>query len=801
MDQFRKNWVSNIKIFKDTFFITIAIIHIKISNPKAPWRDDFLNLDPTNWERYDIDWPEFNAGTLNYLNIGIPPVVNQNYRQRYMTFWNQHLPDELNRTLYLRNPFAKYIPTSTASTKPYPFDTSPSGPHVNYYLDRTTENPIRTLQYLLHHPNLNRSDVYQIQSTAGTASPIPDSANASPENTFMLGDNKIIVKADSTLHVLIGMVIIFLLINVVIILIYVIRRNYYSKNLKRKLDVLSLDGTTDDELKRSAKFNDGDESFILDIGRRKNEYVPVKRYHSPINGFLLSRQYSTSTVDTHTKVSDWIAQEVNRQQNIKSAEEKGTASPSFLMGGSRTFFGKGAEPSEAGVDIGPDSLTTNEIRHPSLMKSKSFESQTKDKIICEEINVRTDLLDSVDLRHSNSVPSIKEASSDRTTDFLLRIDHRHTRSDPVEQPRPFIPKEEITSFIEDVDVNVTSRDECDGAASHFPLSPEETLQLYQMRNYPKVLPNYPEGSSEYVSASSFKRRSMPSYQHLVNQCSRMPPVPPPRSSSTLGRRSSFRTSGSSGSSVLVPTMARVPERLSPPDEEPEITYNALHVGPLLPGSKENLYSTMNRRQIQNQKSTEATNREHQEQTDSNFSENEQKLQNDEEKSKQPRPSGIKQPTSYKCRDDRSSVIVQPKIVIKPNITRQNSSDTTKQSSNIPRVHAPPDSSHYAYATPLAPTNSKIPTLKGVLSSSNTSNSSSSNESNSSNSSSNCDNNHTTNTINENSSNNIQSTGTDENSKDNEKSGDQTNNSDNTRSASNSSTETSSSSAETVKQIF
>lgn len=720
-----------------------------------------------------------------------------------MTFWNQHLSDELNRTLYVKNPHAKQISTATASTKPYSFDTSPSVPHVNYYLDRTTENPIRTLQFLLHHPHLNRSDMYQTQSTIGTVSVIPDSVNASPENTFMLGDNKIIVKADSTLHVLIGMVIIFLLINVVIILIYIIRRNYYNKNLKRKLDVLSLDGTTDDELKRSAKFNDGDESFILDIGRRKNEYVPVKRYHSPINGFLLSRQYSTSTVDTHTKVSDWIAQEVNRQQNLKSAEDKRTASPSFLMGGSRTFFAKGAEPPDAGVDVGPDNLTSNGTRHPALMKSKSFESQIKDKIICEEISVRTDLLDSVDLRHSNSVPSVKEYSSDKTTDFLLRIDHRYTRSDPVEHARPFIPKEEITSFIEDVDVNVTSRDECDGAASHFPLTPEETLQIYQLRNYPKVLPNYPEESSEYVSPSSFKRRSMPSYQHLLNQYARMPPVPPPRSSSTLGRRSSIRSSGSSGS-MLVPTMARVPERLSPPDEEPEITYNALHVGPLLPGSRENLYSTMSRRPIVTQKSCEFANPENQEQCGNSSAvdkANQEKLQNDEEKSRLFRPSCLKPPITYKCRDDRSSVIVQPKIVIKPSINRQNSSETPKQS-NIPRVHAPPDSSHYSYTTQTASSNSKIPTLKSIHSSS-PSNSSSSSSSNSSNNSGKSG---IISSSNDNVDNNVQETVKNDNLRDKEntkirQSDDPSNSSDNIRSASNSSTETSSSSAETVKHIY
>lgn len=481
----------------------------------------------------------------------------------------------------------------------------PSMPHVNYYLDKSTDNPIRQLQFLLHHSTPNRSDMYQTQSSASSvaAAAIPDSASASPENTFMLGDNnnnKIVVKADTTVNVLIAMVIIFLLVNVVIIFIYYVRRSYYNRNLKRKLDVLSLDGTTDDELKRSNKFNDGDESFILDIVRKKNEYVPVKRYHSPINGFLLSRHYSTSTVDTHTKVSDWISHEVNRQSPKLRAK-----SPSFSMGDAKQFFAKqNGDKCSVAIDAMPDgrSDSMSHQRPIELMKSKSFDA--RDTIICQDIDVRSDLLDSIDLRNSkrqDSLNSLKNAAA--AMDSVLRIDHRATRSDPVPMPyqKPFCPNEEITSFIEDVevDVNVTSRDECDGATSHFSLTPEETLQIIQMRNYPKVLPRYPDSSSEYVSTSSFKRRSMPSYQHFLNQCARMPPVPPPRTTSTLDRKLSMKRSNSDQTGTCQPTATMVQRANEPPsppiEEEPEIT-NALHVGPLLPGSKENLYSTVNRKQ-------------------------------------------------------------------------------------------------------------------------------------------------------------------------------------------------------------
>lgn len=529
-------------------------------NPKAPGKDHFLNLGTTDWMQYDIDWPSFAPHNSSYLNIGIPPVVSKNYRQQYMNFWN----NVVNERLY-GDP--KKMPSSTDRSGADGETTSyakPLIPHVNYYLDKSTENPIRQLQYLLHNAVPNRSDMYATQSTIETPRAV-DAVSASPENTFVLGDNKIIVKADSTLNVLIAMIIIFLVINVIIITIYLVRRNYFKKNMKQKLDILSLDGTTDDELKRSNKF-DGDESFILDIVRRKNEYVPVRRYHSPINGFLLTRHYSTSTVDTHTKVSDWISHEVNRQSpNFRSK------SPSFSFGTSNFLYGKRTDA------VNNNANGTME-RHPiELMKSKSFELNRTTGVLSPELA-------------DYGGPMFKQMMG--TADGNnVQIDHNHSsNSDPQSTASFQNVNEKVTSFIEDVDVNVTSRDECDGA-SHFRLTPEETLQIYQMRNYPKVLPKHPsQSNSEYVSQSSFKRRSMPSYQHMINTYARAPPVPPPRTTSTtLDRMVSGRRSDQ-----LMPVMAEpIPE--SPAEEPDKIEIAALHVGPLLPGSKENLYSTVNRR--------------------------------------------------------------------------------------------------------------------------------------------------------------------------------------------------------------
>lgn len=172
-------------------------------NPKAPWRDSFLNLEPKAWEAYDIDWPEFNAANLNYLNIGIPPVVNQKYKQKYMSFWNQYLPEELNRTIHSSKSSQQYPDLFAPSLTVYTRGTTvpPFGSRVNYYpgFDKTTEDPLRTLKLLLNRPNLNRTDMYNTQSTVLTTTTTlsADGDSESVQNTDT--ENEIVVKADATL--------------------------------------------------------------------------------------------------------------------------------------------------------------------------------------------------------------------------------------------------------------------------------------------------------------------------------------------------------------------------------------------------------------------------------------------------------------------------------------------------------------------------------------------------------------------------------------------------------------------------
>lgn len=483
-----------------------------------------------------------------------------------------------------------------------------------------------------------------------------------------------LLKTFSFPGILIVIVIMFLLINVVILFAYVIKRNYYDKTLKRKLDVLSLDGTTDDDVKRS-KFNDGDESFILDVVRKKNDYEPVHRNRSPINGFLLSRELSTSTVDAHTKVCDWMSQEISKK-NIK---EKGV-SPSFSMR-SRSFFRRNGKVSVA-VDATPNTRTASVLRQePAELLQQSFNYENKDVIICQEINVDASLIDAVNLRESQENMSRNNSiSSVKGTADIIKIDHRHSRSDPVQTYyRSFKQDEDITVFIEDEDVNVTSRDEPGERAL---MSPEAALEAIKLRNYPKVLPKYPQDTTDYVS-SSMKRRSLPPQYFSMNSF-KTPPAPPPRTTSTLGRRPSDRRDSKT---LTTSPIMRAEE--PPVEEEPEITSNMLHVGPLIPKSNESLYSTLRKKP-----STPDQNKSFSFENSiilETVPQEEDKIEDIIEQSH--KPSLIKPPSGFKMANHlQTDKKTAPKIIIKPTLNRQNSSDKKNQNSNIPRVQAPQDAS-------------------------------------------------------------------------------------------------------------
>ena len=168
------------------------------------------------------------------------------------------------------------------------------------------------------------------------------------------------------------------------------------------------------------------------------------------------------------------------------------------------------------------------------------------------------------------------------------ISHLHSCADP---SRDFFRQEEVTSFIES-DVNVTCRDE----HQKMPLSPEESLKNIQRMNCPKVLPNYPD-NLQFNDSSKRRSLQIPPQYYQVHHNQRNRPEPPPRMSSTLGRKNSKLNS--SGFFMTEPVKAADP----PAEPIPEITFSSLTVGPLIP-NPENIYMSMQRKKSLSRQNSE-----------------------------------------------------------------------------------------------------------------------------------------------------------------------------------------------------
>lgn len=471
-----------------------------------------------------------------------------------MNFWNKELPDELNQIAAIQQQQLAGNEVITGHMSKY-------GPR-----DNGAEDPVRTLKLLLQEPVATGSEqletaaenMYnapptfghvhrqqqqqQQQGNDGVATFLEevtpssdygeDGASSSPATP-----GEPIAKSETTLQLLIALIAIFLVLNVAIYATFLVRqRRKRNTTMQRKLggNILSYDGANDDELKRCSKSRDGDESYILDIVRKSNTYEAIKTgQRSPINGYAIQRQLSSSTVDTHTKVCEWMSA-TQHQHSVPSKSGSFNTTPpppAAVQCDERIIICQDIEVADAALLTPQHMHETQEGMHYELLLQRQHSALTEP---CEA---------------------------------SLQPQHFHSHSDPVDMI--LAADEQVTSFVhaDDVDINVTSRDET--ALVLQPLSAAQQLELLRQRNYPKVLPT----AQDLRASHSYKRNSLPPQNYATA------PLPPPRTiSSTLGRRR--RDSSNITTSPLM--VAQDCGEDEP--REPPITQNTLIVGPIVPKS-------------------------------------------------------------------------------------------------------------------------------------------------------------------------------------------------------------------------
>lgn len=547
-------------------------------------------MNPSDWSGYDIDWPEFSPINQSYMHLGITPVVGQRYRHKHMKFWNQEMAETMEKITYAQ-PNVPFGDLYTPATPRKMFPPLPIG-HINMSpikveIEPQVNDPIKELRFRLQKPGVNRQGLDDMLNAPPQSYPVTTEII----NVEQMTEEGNIFRSELSTILWMIIIIAFLLINVIGIATYI-----YKKNLKKGDNVNIFDAVGDD--KRS-KFNDTDDSYILDIMRKTshNTYEAVKN-HSPIDGFKLSRQTSSSTVDAHTKVTDWISNEIAKYS--PKVGQKSSLTPVIVQPPHSSTPSSFSRMVSVAVDATPQARSNSILRQEPIeitKANKSFDYPTG-KIICQDVPASSLMFDeSLEYPdHSECNDECGESCSScscSNCDSESIVNHQHSYSDPVNHVQMYRPMacclEDVTSFIEPYDVNVTCREE-DGLKH--PLSPEESLKAIQKMNYPKVLPNFP-GNLQFNN--SIKRRSLPPQYYMIHHTNslcreKVPPAPPPRMSSTLGRP---RNKNMKDSSLFMTSPIKFAEE--PKVEEPKITSNTLHFGPIVP-KPENIYVTMKKKQ-------------------------------------------------------------------------------------------------------------------------------------------------------------------------------------------------------------
>lgn len=632
------------------------------------------------------------------MSIAIPPSIEYKFREQLIQYWNEVLPEKLNYTGRVPT-LPRPKPNNIGLSRPgmngmnYPPTVSPRGlPPI--FARTTTESsgyggarpiwpplrPTTSTDYGTFRTHLQENRKSDTMLGTRTVDVIKElNKDRLPEFATETA-NLEVEAAHTTMNILIIVGGLFLLVNILFFAgLYYKRKRLRTEELilKRQYEETTLLPTTDPSPEKKPKLEpEGVDPETLPRGcnvmkmirqstKSEDTYEAVIKQSeegSETNSrFKLARQISTSTIDPHAKVRDWIAHEIVQrcsprflrrtrqqfalehkisQQNEQDKKKSSKASlpPSKISAIPVTPKAKhttsvpkvAAKPNlpqpiittgvklqkprkvSVGVDATPGARGSSVLKQQPIELSKSMDFSNREldvkplrrSVTMDDFSIiNTPAVEpAVVLRRSKTNVNLQVQTSldDKPPAIrylpesdIIKIHHVHSRSDPVQMPssfNDFLPQEKprFKTFDALEDINVTSRDEI---SKRGPLSPEESLQTIKRRNFPKVLPDFPDTQAQI---NALKRRSLPLHNlfmlsslhesqslephstSTLKNYSRTPPAPPPRTSSTLDRKT---TKG------LPPICQPSPVQFAeepPKPQEPTITSNTLHVGPLIP---------------------------------------------------------------------------------------------------------------------------------------------------------------------------------------------------------------------------
>ncbi|XP_031344430.1 neuroligin-4, Y-linked isoform X1 [Photinus pyralis] len=581
-----------------TYFSSFAYT----GDPNVNRRTEFYNLSPMDWIRFEVEWPEYDIENEAYLYFALPPQVKFRYRDEQVKFWNEKLPNIMKE-----------------------------GPTVPTYYENwktTTKPPKVTPPTPKTYPKLTK------KPTVGPTLTVIDQPAVEPRVTE---ETDAEAKSGNATNLLVVVGCLFLLINIFVFagLYYkCVRLKNKEKKRREEYGMPPMEGIAEKSAKVSEDLPGLDGCNLMSIigkpPKSEDVYEAVKLSDDGSTGrFKLMRQMSSSTIDPHTKVRDWIAHEIvhrcsprylrrtrqqladehkAKQKQLSSKQVSSAIDSNSTLGQSPTrpvspeerttershqlkpsaipvlkpaIAPKKMEKVSIAIDATPTGRGISIMRQQPIEMSKSLDYQHLPPV-AEPILRRSFTMDDVNLPSSDG--NLHCSSTSINLKQPLKIHHHHSRSDPIDLPADFFTSVKPCEIVDDV--NVTSRDESEDKLE--PLTADQQLLLIKRRNFPKVLPDFPRPSKEVIA---IKRRSMPvpgilnvpipeisSFSQPTSpsgKLGRLPPAPPPRTTSAGGK---------------TPNILRVcdsPAALAeepPAPSEPEVTFNNLYIGPLVPST-------------------------------------------------------------------------------------------------------------------------------------------------------------------------------------------------------------------------
>ncbi|CAG9576307.1 unnamed protein product [Danaus chrysippus] len=331
---------------------------VKNGSPNTQSVNEYYTMDKKQWLKYNVEWPEYNVAHQPYLRIDLPPSINSLYRSNYTNFWIETLPNKMKR--YVIDPLFEFNPLQTTpKTKPIHRIADPVrktwGPQINSPQTRSPQvhnsHQVRNSQgypslynsatafgklrpYSPPHAAPDTDAIYrEIQAIRTPSRPVPSGLlEKNRPTTTKPTPNMPIKTSSATITLVVSLSVLFILINIsVCILVYLkrkkLKRDRAVNNLRRpraeigEIDVIGQKYSKDDKTALRTFKNGCNVIKSLSMNKIKgNSMKPKKKdsHTSPKSDdsggfrerFQLRRHLSTSTLDAHTKVKDWISNEV-----------------------------------------------------------------------------------------------------------------------------------------------------------------------------------------------------------------------------------------------------------------------------------------------------------------------------------------------------------------------------------------------------------------------------------------------------------------------------------------------------------